>query len=491
MKRWSQNRASSRRPSARRSSRSRCATSSASGWVDGGDAGAPFLAIFSQTPGDRAWWRSSQRSQARPSAELEDRGARLRWLASCRSAYRRYSRPPSWHLPMAKPPLIYDLMLLLSTSARGGAAREDPHRRRDGDRGRRRHGRAQRRLGHAAAGVRIDHQTEAEYHLLQFAGPTDAARVALAQPADRRRRAALPDHQGPAGHAAAAGPARRRWSPARRPRRPPRHARRRLSPPRRARSPPAAIRAHARVRRNRVRPGGAAPAGDRRPPIGSEWQRDRVALVTRLRVATATFPSIFRRSPGLPTAPRLDSRYRLSIDPWKGAIEHGCHQHQPGRADRKPDPGPGAAHHRQRHVDLQAAASPATRGARTTPPGSGRTSPTTSTSRCGARRARTAGSYLSKGRPVAIDGRLEWREYEVEGQKRQSVDIIADSVQFLGGRDDAGQRERVLRQRPRRRRATSRSTPATSRPLPWLPEPPTTTFRSEARDQKTTGTQSE
>jgi single-strand DNA-binding protein len=45
--------------------------------------------------------------------------------------------------------------------------------------------------------------------------------------------------------------------------------------------------------------------------------------------------------------------------------------------------------------------------------------------------------FLSKGRPVAIDGRLEWREYEVEGQKRQSVDIIADSVQFLGGRDDA------------------------------------------------------
>jgi len=45
--------------------------------------------------------------------------------------------------------------------------------------------------------------------------------------------------------------------------------------------------------------------------------------------------------------------------------------------------------------------------------------------------------FLSKGRPVAIDGRLEWREYEVDGQKRQSVDIIADSVQFLGGRDDA------------------------------------------------------
>src|SRR3954449_5989514 len=41
--------------------------------------------------------------------------------------------------------------------------------------------------------------------------------------------------------------------------------------------------------------------------------------------------------------------------------------------------------------------------------------------------------YLSKGRPVAVDGRLNWREWQDQGgNKRQSVDIIADSVQFLG-----------------------------------------------------------
>ena len=46
--------------------------------------------------------------------------------------------------------------------------------------------------------------------------------------------------------------------------------------------------------------------------------------------------------------------------------------------------------------------------------------------------------FLSKGRPVAIDGRLEWREWETQdGQKRQAVEIVADSVQFLGSRDDA------------------------------------------------------
>ena len=46
--------------------------------------------------------------------------------------------------------------------------------------------------------------------------------------------------------------------------------------------------------------------------------------------------------------------------------------------------------------------------------------------------------FLSKGRPVCIDGRLEWREWQTqEGQKRESIEIVADAVQFLGGRDDA------------------------------------------------------
>lgn len=48
-------------------------------------------------------------------------------------------------------------------------------------------------------------------------------------------------------------------------------------------------------------------------------------------------------------------------------------------------------------------------------------------------------NYLGRGRPVAIDGRLDWREWEdKQGNKRQSVEIIADSVQFLGSRDGSG-----------------------------------------------------
>ena len=47
--------------------------------------------------------------------------------------------------------------------------------------------------------------------------------------------------------------------------------------------------------------------------------------------------------------------------------------------------------------------------------------------------------YLAKGRPVGVDGRLEWREWEAQdGSKRQAVEIVADWVQFLGGRGEAG-----------------------------------------------------
>ena len=52
------------------------------------------------------------------------------------------------------------------------------------------------------------------------------------------------------------------------------------------------------------------------------------------------------------------------------------------------------------------------------------------------RQADSCGTYLKKGRPVAIDGRLEWSQWERDGVTRESVDIIADSVQFLGSRDD-------------------------------------------------------
>ena len=49
-------------------------------------------------------------------------------------------------------------------------------------------------------------------------------------------------------------------------------------------------------------------------------------------------------------------------------------------------------------------------------------------------------NYLAKGRPVAVEGRLDWREWEAKdgSGKRQKVSIIANSVQFLGSRDGSG-----------------------------------------------------
>jgi single-strand DNA-binding protein len=51
--------------------------------------------------------------------------------------------------------------------------------------------------------------------------------------------------------------------------------------------------------------------------------------------------------------------------------------------------------------------------------------------------AENCANYLSRGRPVAVEGRLDWREWEAKegGGKRQAVQIIANSVQFLGSRD--------------------------------------------------------
>jgi single-strand DNA-binding protein len=49
-------------------------------------------------------------------------------------------------------------------------------------------------------------------------------------------------------------------------------------------------------------------------------------------------------------------------------------------------------------------------------------------------------NYLSKGRPVAVEGRLEWSEWDASdgSGKRSKVEIIANSVQFLGSRDGSG-----------------------------------------------------
>ena len=56
-----------------------------------------------------------------------------------------------------------------------------------------------------------------------------------------------------------------------------------------------------------------------------------------------------------------------------------------------------------------------------------------------ARTAELCAQYLSKGRSVYIEGRLQTREWEdKEGQKRRTTEVVALNVQFLGGRGQGG-----------------------------------------------------
>ena len=48
--------------------------------------------------------------------------------------------------------------------------------------------------------------------------------------------------------------------------------------------------------------------------------------------------------------------------------------------------------------------------------------------------------YLSKGRPCLVNGRLQSRSWEQEGQKRSKVEVVAQDVTFLGGAGDGSDR---------------------------------------------------
>lgn len=49
------------------------------------------------------------------------------------------------------------------------------------------------------------------------------------------------------------------------------------------------------------------------------------------------------------------------------------------------------------------------------------------------RQAESCSQYLTKGRLVFVEGRLQYRSWEQNGQKRSALDVVADRVQFLGG----------------------------------------------------------
>ena len=66
---------------------------------------------------------------------------------------------------------------------------------------------------------------------------------------------------------------------------------------------------------------------------------------------------------------------------------------------------------------------------------------------CWRQTAEFAQRYLAKGRKVAVDGSIQTRSYDAQdGSKRYVTEIIADSVEAVGGREDGAQKPAQNRQ---------------------------------------------
>lgn len=74
------------------------------------------------------------------------------------------------------------------------------------------------------------------------------------------------------------------------------------------------------------------------------------------------------------------------------------------------------------------------------------------------RLAEVCANNLGKGRLVGVEGRLQVREYDYEGQRRRVAEVVADNVQFLDWPKDGAER-------------TSGSGYDYSQPLPDLDQP--------------------
>lgn len=55
------------------------------------------------------------------------------------------------------------------------------------------------------------------------------------------------------------------------------------------------------------------------------------------------------------------------------------------------------------------------------------------------KQAESAGQYLSKGRSVLVEGRLQERKWESEGQQRSRMEVVASSVRFLSKKPGAAE----------------------------------------------------
>ncbi|MDD1509470.1 single-stranded DNA-binding protein [Pseudomonas sp. CNPSo 3701] len=88
--------------------------------------------------------------------------------------------------------------------------------------------------------------------------------------------------------------------------------------------------------------------------------------------------------------------------------------------------------------------------------------------------AEIAGEYLRKGSQVYIEGKLQTREWEKDGIKRYTTEIIVDmqgTMQLLGGRPDGAAGGEQRQSRPAPQREPQQQAPRQSAPQQQKPQP--------------------
>jgi single-strand DNA-binding protein len=87
------------------------------------------------------------------------------------------------------------------------------------------------------------------------------------------------------------------------------------------------------------------------------------------------------------------------------------------------------------------------------------------------RQGETISKYCTKGRPLFVEGRLRFDQWEdkTSGQKRSKLKIVLENFQFLGGRGEGGtpgSGGEDSDQSPERHAPPARSTPSRAAPPP-------------------------
>lgn len=78
------------------------------------------------------------------------------------------------------------------------------------------------------------------------------------------------------------------------------------------------------------------------------------------------------------------------------------------------------------------------------------------------RLAEIAGEFLKKGKPVYVEGRLKYGKYtDKDGVERSTCDIVAESIQLIGTREDGAQ--------PRQAAPAPAPQPQRQAPTPRMP----------------------